>query len=81
LYKKFYTEEERQQIIADNDHHTDKVSVVAPQGLNDLETVITLTKGVNTTICKLLFFITASGTSTEKLFIQIKRQAIHEGLL
>jgi len=81
LYKKSHTEEEHQKIIDNNDHHTDKVSVVVIQGLNDLESVITLTNGVHTTIHRLLLSIPSVGISTGKLFLQIEHQAVHKWLL
>jgi hypothetical protein len=81
LYRKTYTEEERKCIIKDNEHHTEGVSVVAMSGLNDLNTVIQLTQGVSTTIRHLLLAVPASGTSTNKLFQQIERQAGNDWLI
>jgi hypothetical protein len=75
LYRKTYTEDERLSIICDNDHHTDSVSVVAIQGLNDLNTVVQMTQGIYITIRHLLLAIPCQGTMNDKLFLQVERQA------
>lgn len=81
LYRKTYSDEERRNIIKDNDHHTEGVSVVALSGLHDLNTPVTLQQGISTSIRHLLLAIPAQGTSTGKLFLQIERQAGNEWLL
>ena len=75
LYKKTYTDEERQSIIADNDHHTNQVTVIALKGLHDLDNVVQLQQGMYISIRHLLIAVPTSGTSTGKLFLQVKRQA------
>jgi len=81
LLRKSYTDEERNRIITDHTHYTEKDSVVALRGLQDLETVITLHNGMNTTIRKLLLCIPAAGTTTGHLFIQIEKQSTTDWLL
>jgi hypothetical protein len=81
LLRKSYTDEERNRIIADHTHYTEKDSVVALRGLQDLETVITLHNGMNTTIRKLLLSIPAVGTTTGQLFVQIEKQSTTDWLL
>jgi hypothetical protein len=81
LYRKTYTDEERRNIIKDNEHHTEGTNVVAMSGLADLNTVVLLTQGVSTTIHHLLLAVPASGTSTGKLFQQVERQAGNDWLL
>jgi hypothetical protein len=51
------------------------------RGLQDLETVITLHNGMNTTIQKLLLSIPVAGTTTGHLFIQIEKQSTTDWLL
>ncbi len=80
LYGKNYTDDERLTIIKDNDHYTEGVSVVALHGLNDLDSVINLTQGTKTTIWHLLLAVPAQ-TSTNKLFLQVKRQPSNQWLL
>jgi hypothetical protein len=75
LYKKTYTDNERQSIIADNDHHTNQVTVIALKGLHDLDNVVQLQQGMYITIRHLLIAVPTPGTSTGKLFLQVERQA------
>jgi hypothetical protein len=77
LFRKSDADKQKQSII-DNDHHTKNVNIVVLQGLNHLETIIVLTNGVHTRICKLLFPIPEAGTTMEKLFVRIEhhRQSI-----
>ncbi len=81
LLRKSYTDEERNRIITDHTHYTEKDSVVALRGLQDLETVIPLHNGINTTIRKLLLSIPAVGTTTGQLFVQIEKQSTTDWLL
>jgi len=81
LSKKTYDDEERLRIIQDHLHYTDKDSVVALRGLNDLDTVIPLVTGIHTTIRKLLLSVPAPGTLTNKLFLQIEKQSSNDWLL
>jgi len=80
LFRKNYSDDERQTIIKDNDHHTENVSVVALSGLNNLNAVVNLNQGTKTTIRHLLLAIPAQ-TSTNKLFMQIERQPSNQWLL
>jgi hypothetical protein len=77
LHWKQYTDNKRLQIITDNEHHAGNSSVVALQGIQDIDTVVKLANGINTTIRKLLLSIPADGTSKGKLFVQIEKQANH----
>jgi hypothetical protein len=81
LYKKTYSEDERLQIIKDNDHHTEGVSVVALSGLNHLDTIVQLQQGSATTIRNLHLAVPALRTSNRKLFLQVERQAGNSWLL
>ena len=81
LYKKTYSEDERLQIIKDNDHHTEGVSVVALSGLNHLDNIVQLQQGSTTTIRNLLLAVPAPRTSNKKLFLQVERQAGNSWLL
>jgi hypothetical protein len=81
LYRKTYSEDERLQIIKDNDHHTEGVSVVALCGLNHLDNKIQLQQGSTTTIRNLLLAVPVQRTSTKKLFLQVGRQAGNSWLL
>jgi hypothetical protein len=74
LYKKTYTDEERQAIIADNDHHTNNVTVIALKGLQDLDNIVQLQQGMHISIRHLLIAVPSAGTSTGKLFLQVERQ-------
>ncbi len=80
LFRKNYSDDERQTIIKDNDHHTENVSVVALSGLNNLNTVVNLIQETKTTIRHLLLAIPAQ-TSTNKLFMQIECQPSNQWLL
>lgn len=75
LFKKSYNEAERKSIIADNEHHTENITVVAISGLHDLDNLIQLSQGTVISIRHLLLAIPAPGTSTGKLFLQVERQA------
>jgi len=55
--------------------------VVALEGLQDLESLITLAQGTQITVRHLLLAIPAPGTSTGKLFQQVERQANSDYLL
>jgi hypothetical protein len=81
LYKKFYTDDERLQIIADHHHHIGNDSVVALKGLKPLDDIVQLVNGVHTTIRKLLLSLPAANTIPGKLFIQIERQPVENWLL
>jgi hypothetical protein len=70
LYKKTYTDKERNSIIADNDHHTEQVNVVALKGLQGLDNVVQLQQGMFITIRHLLLAIPSNGSSTGKLFFK-----------
>jgi hypothetical protein len=81
LYKKYYQDDERMQIIIDHNHHISNDSVVALCGLRPLEMIITLANRVKTTICKLLLSIPAQGHVTNKLFVQVAHQTGNDWLL
>lgn len=81
LYKNSYTEEEHSRIIFDHDHFKEGVSVVAIQGVGDLNNIVNLNHGVHMTIRKLVLSIPSQGTTSGKLFIQIKWQANSAWLL
>jgi hypothetical protein len=78
LYQKTYTEEERNAIISDNDHHTDNDSVAGIHGLKNLNTIVQLVQGIHITIRHLLLAIPCQGTTNGKLFHQIERQSGNE---
>jgi hypothetical protein len=78
LYRKTYNDEERIAIIRDNDHYTEKDSVVGILGLNQLNTVVQMVQGIHITIRHLLLAIPCQGTTNGKLFHQIERQANNE---
>jgi hypothetical protein len=81
LHKKTYKDEERRQIVLDNEHHAGNSSVVALRGVQDLDKVLTLVNGVNITIRKLLLSVPAQGTTSGILFDQIERQSNSSWLL
>jgi hypothetical protein len=78
LYRKTYNDTERTSIIRDNEHYTEKDSVVGILGLNPLNTVVQMVQGIHITIRHLLLAIPCQGTSNGKLFHQIERQANNE---
>ena len=81
LFRKNYSDGERQTIIHDNDHHTEGVNVVAMTGLQDLNAVVELNQGIKTSIRHLLLAVPAQGTSKGKLFIQVECQPTNHWLL
>ena len=81
MFKKSYAEDERKSIIADNDHHTDNINVVALSGLQDLDNLVQLSQGTTISIRHLLLAVPAPGTTTGKLFLQVERQANSDYLL
>jgi hypothetical protein len=81
LYKKTYTDNERRNIIQDNDHHTEGVMVVALTGLQNLNSIVQLNQGIKTSIRNLLLAIPAQGTTTGKLFLQVERQPTNDWLI
>jgi len=78
LYKKTYTDDERRNIIQDNDHHTEGVMVVALTGLQELNTIVHLNKGIKTCIRNFFLAIPAQGTMTGKLFLQVEHQPTND---
>jgi hypothetical protein len=58
-------------MIKDNDHHFENVSVVAINGLNDLDLEINLTQGTKTTIRHLLL-ATPANTSNKSYSFRLK---------
>jgi hypothetical protein len=78
LNRKTYADDERQNIIQVNDHHTEGVMVVALTGLQELNTIVHLNKGIKTSIRNFLLAIPAQGTTTGKLFLQVECQPTND---
>ncbi len=81
LYKKSYDDVDRLKIILDHHQFVGTDSVVALKGLHPLDTLVKLVNGVHTSIRRLLLSVPAQGTTTGKLFVQIKRKLTSEWLL
>lgn len=76
-----YTDDGRQNIIQVNDHHTEGVMVVALTGLQELNTIVHLNKGIKTCIRFFFLAIPAQGTMTGKLFLQVEHQPTNDQLI
>jgi hypothetical protein len=68
------TDTERVKIIQDINHHTGHCQLIRLYGLKDIDTLVTLKQGLKIRLRKLILNLKPP-QSTEKLFLQVEREA------